>query len=295
MLSTCEGNALFIGTPKGKDHFYDLYLKGQHGETHENGWWSCSYTTLDGGNVSAEEINNAKNSLDLRTYRQEYEASFETFCGRCLYAFSRKYSIKNATYDETKSVHIGMDFNINPMSATVWQEEVDENGIIITTQIDEIIIQTSNTDEISKEILNRYGKKERDFSGSGKYSAQHITVYPDPAGQARKTSASGKTDISILLSYGINVKTRKQSPRVRDRLNFMNSMFENSLKQRRAFISQKCTKSIESYERYAFITGTSEPDKKQGYDHLVDASGYYLYFRFSENTLDINSNKILDR
>ncbi|WP_456304144.1 hypothetical protein, partial [Acetobacter sicerae] len=34
MLSTCEGHALFIGTPKGKDHFYDLYLKGQHGETH---------------------------------------------------------------------------------------------------------------------------------------------------------------------------------------------------------------------------------------------------------------------
>ncbi|MCH4091550.1 hypothetical protein [Acetobacter sp.] len=295
MLSTCEGHALFIGTPKGKDHFYDLYLKGQQGKTHENGWWSCSYTTLDGGNVSPEELSNAKGSLDIRVYRQEYEASFETFCGRCLYAFSRKHSVKNTIYDEKKHVHIGMDFNINPMSATVWQETTDNNGNLTTTQVDEIIIQTSNTDEMSQEILKRYGTKQIDFSGSENYSTQHITVYPDPAGQARKTSASGKTDISILLSYGINIKTRKQSPRVRDRMNFMNSMFENSLKEKKAFVSSKCIKSIESYERYAFIPGTSEPDKKQGYDHLVDASGYYLYFRFSENTFDIKTNKILDR
>lgn len=295
MLSTCEGHALFIGTPKGKDHFYDLFLKGQSGNTHEKGWWSCSYTTFEGGNVSHEEIEAARKSLDQRTYRQEYEASFETFCGRCLYAFSRQHSVKNIAYDENKPVHIGVDFNINPMSGTVWQEETDKNGISTTVQIDEIIIQTSNTDEMSKEILKRYGKKEVDFSGIEKYSAQHITVYPDPAGQARKTSAAGKTDISILLSYGINIKTRKQSPRIRDRLNFMNSMFENSSTQRRAFVSSRCVKSIESYERYAFITGTSEPDKKNGYDHLVDASGYYLYFRFSENVFDIDANKILDR
>ncbi|NHN88870.1 hypothetical protein [Acetobacter conturbans] len=295
MLSTTEGHALFIGTPKGKDHFYDLYLKGIAGNTHEKGWWSCAYTTREGGNVSDEELNNARKSLDSRLYRQEYEASFESFSGKCLYAFSREKSIHNVQYNPDLAVHIGMDFNINPMSATVWQEHIHEDGDIITIQIDEIIIPTSNTDEISKEILKKYGSKKNDFSGEFSTSGQNITIYPDPAGQSRRTCASGRTDISILLSYGFHVQTKKQSPRVRDRLNFMNSMFENSLGKRSAFVSPLCIRSIESYERYAYQDGTSEPDKSKGYDHLVDASGYYLYFRFFKKSFEPEINTILDR
>ncbi|NHO33791.1 terminase large subunit domain-containing protein [Acetobacter fallax] len=143
MLSTAQGHALFIGTPKGRDHFHDLYLKGQEGTDKESGWWSCSYTTLDGGNVPAAEIESARKCLDIRQFRQEYEASFETFSGRCIYAFSREKSLKNVFYDSNYPVHVGLDFNVNPMSATIWQEQAGENDEVISCQIDEIILPTS--------------------------------------------------------------------------------------------------------------------------------------------------------
>jgi hypothetical protein len=41
--------ALFIGTPKGRNHFYDLWAKGIDGADE---WDSFQYTTIEGGNVS---------------------------------------------------------------------------------------------------------------------------------------------------------------------------------------------------------------------------------------------------
>ncbi|GBR07009.1 phage terminase protein [Acetobacter oeni LMG 21952] len=295
MLSTTQGHALFIGTPRGRDHFHDLYLKGQDGIEKESGWWSCSYTTLDGGNVPEQEIEDAKRCLDIRQFRQEYEASFETFCGRCIYAFSREHNLKDIFYDKSYAVHIGLDFNVNPMSATVWQEKKDKNNNTISYQIDEIILPTSNTDEMAREIIKRYGVLTQSFSGENHISCDNITIYPDPSGQARRTSSCGKTDFSILKSFGLNVNVMKKAPAVRDRLNITNAMFENSIGERRAYISPRCHLSIESYEKYVYRNGTSEPDKGGGFDHLVDAAGYYFFFRFSNTDSNELKGNILDR
>ena len=47
-LSDKEGSALFIGSPKGRNHFYDIWTDGIDGREE---WSSFQYTTLDGGNV----------------------------------------------------------------------------------------------------------------------------------------------------------------------------------------------------------------------------------------------------
>ena len=44
-LSDRKGGALFIGTPKGRNHFYDLYGKGVDDD---EGWKSYQYTTIEG-------------------------------------------------------------------------------------------------------------------------------------------------------------------------------------------------------------------------------------------------------
>jgi len=68
-ISDREGSAMWIGTPKGRNHFYDLWTRGVDGAAD---WHSFQFTTLDGGNVSAEEIEAAKRDLDERTFSQEY-------------------------------------------------------------------------------------------------------------------------------------------------------------------------------------------------------------------------------
>lgn len=294
MLSTCQGHALFIGTPKGHDHFYELYQRGQNGGGKEKGWWSVSYTTLDGGNVPVHEIESARNCLDARQFQQEYEASFETFSGRCIYAFSQEYSVHEKFYDPSLSVHVGLDFNVNPMSATIWQEEENKDGVI-SWQVDEIILPTSNTDEMAREIVRRYARKNRSFSGSDKESTEHITVYPDPSGCARRTSSFGKTDFSILRSYGLTLCATKKAPPVRDRFNVTNARFENSEGVRRAYVSPRCRQSIECYERYSYQDGKAEPDKNGGFDHLVDATGYYFFFRFGKQSYPQSLQGALER
>ena len=269
MLSTSRGHALFIGTPKGFDHFRDAYLLGQPGG--DPSYRSFLFTTLDGGNVPTEEVTAAQHQLDSRTFRQEYGASFESYAGRVVYAFSRAESVQPAAYDPSRTLHVGMDFNINPMSATIWQEDGDT-----TRQIDEIIMPTSNTDEMAVEISRRYGRSGFDPSVR---TVDHITVYPDPAGAQRRSSAGGRTDIGILREAGLRVMAMATHPSVRDRTNVMNRQFLSADGVRRAFVDPSCRKSIEAYERLVYRDGTNEPDKTQGQDHLVDASGYYLFGR----------------
>ena len=76
-LSDKQGSAMFISTPMGQGNWaYDLYQRGKAADEHH--WESFQYTTLDGGNVPEEEIEQAKRDLDERTFRQEYLATFET-------------------------------------------------------------------------------------------------------------------------------------------------------------------------------------------------------------------------
>jgi len=67
-LSDTQGSALFIGTPKSKNWFYDLWCNAGA----EQDWASFSYTTLDGGNVAPEEIEAAKRDLGEKEFEQEY-------------------------------------------------------------------------------------------------------------------------------------------------------------------------------------------------------------------------------
>jgi hypothetical protein len=273
MLSTTEGHALFIGTPKSFNHFYDFYTKGLPNAIDQNGnpiedHKSFMFTTYQGGNVSEKEFNRAKASLDSRTFAQEFLASFENFTGRVISSFVRSESIKPCKdkYTNTSQISLGIDFNVNPMSCTAWITEGD-----IDYQFAEIVMQDSDTDKLVIEIRNR-------FARNGQLS--HITAYPDASGKSRRTSANGRTDHTILQQAGINVRPLSNNPSVRDRFNVTNARFCSADGVRHAFIDPSCTKSIESYEKLIYRDGSSEPDKKSGFDHIVDATGYFMYTKY---------------
>jgi hypothetical protein len=124
----------------------------------------------------------------------------------------------------------------------------------------------SNTDEMVAEIRTRYG------NGT-------IVIYPDPASRQRKTSAGGRTDLSILQNAGFDVKVRSSHAAVRDRINSVNSRLLSKDGQRRLFVDPKCKKVIESLERHTYKEGTSQPDKN-GFDHMNDALGYAVEYLF---------------
>jgi phage terminase large subunit len=259
-LSDKQGRALFIGTPKGIGNWgYNIY---QNSQEDADNWQSFSYTTLDGGNVTADEIELARRDLDERTFRQEYMASFETFSGRIYYAFDRAQNVRKYQGTTPDAVYVGMDFNIDPMSAVVAARIGDTLHII-----DEVRIFGSNTQEVIDELKQRFPKTK-------------IWVYPDPAGNQRKTSAGGATDIMLLGNAGFIVKAPRSHTPVRDRINAVNSRLCDSTGIRRLYIDSKCKYTIEGLERQVYKEGTSQPDKDGGYDHMNDALGYMVDYLF---------------
>lgn len=254
-LSDRQGKALFIGTPKGRNHFYDLWAED------EDDWASFQYTTLEGENVEPSEVEAAKRDLDERTFKQEYEAAFVNYSGIIYYNFDRLESVKTSA-GEGNVLHVGMDFNLDPMSAVVATRE--NNSLYVT---DEIVIYGSNTDEMVDELKVRYPDKK-------------LVIYPDPASRQRKTSAGGRTDLSILQNAGFAVKVRERHTSVRDRINAVNARLKTTDDARHLFINPKCKQVIKSLERQTYKEGTSQPDKDSGFDHMNDALGYlvdYLY------------------
>ena len=258
-LSDTKGHALFCGSPRGFGNWsYELFKQG---ETNKD-WASFKYTTIEGGNVDQDEVEQAKQDLDIRTFQQEYEAPFVNYSGMIYYNFNRQSNIIEKYEKETAVLHIGLDFNVDPMSAVVC---IIINETIIV--VDEIQIYSSNTQEMCEEIRNRYKNKQ-------------IVVYPDPSARQRKTSAGGFTDLSILKNANFDVKCKNTAPLIRDRINAVNAKLKNVNGKNSLFIVKSCKNVIKSIERQIYKEGTHIPDKDSGYDHMNDALGYLIEFNF---------------
>ena len=77
-LSRTKGGALFIGTPAGRNHFYDIYQYGlEESEKYDKEWKSWHFTTADNELIEASEIEAAKRTLSTFAFGQEYKASFD--------------------------------------------------------------------------------------------------------------------------------------------------------------------------------------------------------------------------
>jgi hypothetical protein len=73
-LSDRKGRALFLGTPKGRNWFYDLFRLGENESDPD--WKSWHFTTKDNPLIDPTEIESAKKTLSSFAFKQEYMASF---------------------------------------------------------------------------------------------------------------------------------------------------------------------------------------------------------------------------
>lgn len=259
-LADQQGGALFIGTPQGKGNWsYDLFNQR---ETQPNVWTSFQFTTLDGGRVKAEEVEQARADMSERQFRQEFEATFESYEGNIAYNFIREDHIKELDNPDTRIIEVGCDFNVSPITATIGIRKGEDLYII-----DEILMHNSNTQELAEEIRNRYPTSK-------------VFCYPDPAGSARKSSANGHTDHTILQNAGFIVKAPRKHDPVRDRINALNARLLDANKERHLYITKNAKYTIESMEKYTYKEGTQIPDKDSGYDHIFDALTYCIAYLF---------------
>ena len=262
-LSDKKGRALFTGTPKGIGSWsHELFTRALN----EKDWSAFQFTTIQGGNVDAEEIEAAKRDLDWKTFQQEYCATFTTWSGVVSYNFDYKTHVKKLQDPEISVIHCGIDFNILPITACIAQIKGDQVHVF-----DEIRMEGSNTDELAEEIKNRYPYAK-------------VVAYPDPASRQKKTSAGGRTDFSILMNAGFNVKARQSHTPVRDRVNGLNAKLKTAAGGVSLYIDPKCKFTIDSLQRLSYKEGTSIIDKDSGLDHQFDALTYMTDYLFPIKT-----------
>ena len=259
-LSDTGGHALFITSPQGRNWIYDLWAEAGA----QQDWSAFSFSTIEGGWVPQEEIEAAKRDLDPKRFQQEYEAKFVDDQHVVFYAFTEdNIQDKQALPTDRTPLHIGMDFNINPMSAIICQKGADHIHVF-----DEIEIWSSNTLEMVQEIRKRYGQDRQMY------------VYPDASGAKRTTNSTGISDHVILQNNGFKIVAGKTNPPVGEAISSVNSLLCNQLGQRRLTIAPKCKRLRECLIKHTYKEGTRQPDKDSGYDHLTDALRYVVHSLF---------------
>jgi hypothetical protein len=278
-LADRQGGALFIGTPQGFNHFHTLVESAEG----EDDWQTFQFTTAEGGNVSPKELASAAQELDERTYRQEFEASFETMgVGRAYYAFDRVHAVKRFPVNPHMALSWSLDFNMNPLCSVIAQVH-EKGGVVI---LEELILPDSNTLAACEEFLSR---TEKWFSGM----PLAVRVYGDSTGEQHRTSAS-RTDWQIVKEFFGRYPERfhamfripSANPPVKDRVNCVNAKMRNHAGQYRLLVQPGCKELIKDFEQVCWKTDPHgnplvELDKSDPMrTHVSDAVGYLIAREF---------------
>ena len=263
-LADKQGWALFISTPTGTaSWFYDLWCYCE--EDPKNEWQRWCFTTIQGGNVPPEEVKAARAQLDARTFRQEFEASFENLAGLVAVSFSDSNISTEAKDVPILPLLIGVDFNVDPMSG-VCAIKADDTLYVF----DEITLTGGATTwDFADEVISRYGVDRR------------IIACPDPTGGARKTQGVGATDHNILRKSGFSVQTPRSPWKVRDKITAVNTALLDATETRRCYIHPRCKELIKALRTLTYAPGTGLPNKNLGVDHAFDAFGYLVLQQFN--------------
>lgn len=163
-----------------------------------------------------------------------------------------------------ETLHIGVDFNVGHMAAVV---HILRDGQPIA--VDEFY-DLLDTPQLIKEIKKRYV----DIVTPCK-----IIAYPDASGDSRKSVNASASDISLMQQARFTVLANSKNPFIRDRVAAFNKMIYKDGERLYKVNVDACPHLVECLEKQAY-TKQGEPDKTSGLDHLVDAAGYFVSYRY---------------
>jgi hypothetical protein len=255
--STIPNTVAVATTPEGFRFVYERWVKNGGA-----GYKLFKARTIENAaNLPEGYIDNLTASYPPALLSAYLDGEFVNLTGGAIYAeFDR---LLNQTFEKIgvgEPLHIGMDFNVMNMSAAVG---VMRNGV--PHFVDEIT-GARDTPQIIEIIRNRY-------------AGHPIFIYPDASGSATKSVNASLSDITLLRTAGFTVLAHNRNPSIKDRVLAVNQMILRD-GERRLFVNpDKCPTLIECLERQIYGKN-GEPDKTSGFDHLNDAIGYLIAYKY---------------
>lgn len=155
-LADVKGGALFIGTPAGKNHFFQLWQDAQLPENEDN-WDSFQFNSTDNPFLDPEEIEAAKKSMSTQAFRQEFEATFESFSGGVFKEEWITYAEDDVFDDDSRGHYV---VSVDPAG----YEKADKGRGIKSSKLDETaisVVKIVGDEWLVKDIHHgRWGVKE---------------------------------------------------------------------------------------------------------------------------------------
>lgn len=252
-----QGSVMFISTPKGFNHFYDLY----NFEVEDKDFKSFHYTSYDNPYLKAEELEKAKAKSTEDRFSQEYLADFRKVEGLVYKEFSRDRHLFDATPTQTIEYLAGIDFGFTNPCAVIHIYRDGDNRFYVT-------------DEWYK--TGRTEVQIAEYVAGCKFNK----VYPDP---------ESPSAIETLNQKGVSVtEVIKGKDSVPSGINKVRELF----KQNRLFIHKSCVNLISELETYSYPEKKdlhAEPENPiKENDHALDALRYAIMGNF---TLNVQSDE----
>jgi phage terminase large subunit len=223
--------AVFIGTPKGHNAFYDVY----HNATKDSDWYVKVLRASQTGLLEKSELDDAAKMMTQDQYLQEFECDFESailgaFYGKEMRQLTDQGRIREIEYDPMFPVHTAWDLGYSDDTAIWWFQ-------VVHGEIRMLDYHSSNGQPVAFYAgIIQSREKERGY----KYGTHYL-----PHDARAKTLASNKSIIE-QLSDKIALKSMKIVPS----LSLQDGIQATRLALTRAWFDHKCEDGIECLRQY---------------------------------------------
>ena len=302
-LTDYQAPALFISTPKGYNHFWDLYQGGQTtvaGDNEGSGYKSWRFTSYDNPYINKGEIDKAKNEITEDTFQQEYMADFRKYTGLVYKEFQREVHVIepfDIPAGGGQGIYRGIDFGSTNPTAVLWiYVDSDENWFMFDEHY-----QTGETIDYHAGVINSKSTRAVTATYGDPSGAQWISEFAQRGIYITPANKETGTNQKNWVRYGIE-KVSEKLKRI------PGHVVPNTLKQSDTnvqstsggmpslFIFNNCANIIREFETYRWkeksvtrAQDLNEPDvPEKANDHALDALRYFaVSYKKQEPTGDL--------
>lgn len=244
------------GTPEGRSQWlYEFFV-----EQEKPGRRVIYGNTKDNFALHEDYIKTLEESYDSVMIQAYVHGRFVNMnSGAFYYAFSREKNCSDLLKRQpNQEVLVALDFNVEHMTATFWH---DDGRTLIC--FDEIVI-----------LNNADTNKMCDAMKARGYGPELCSIYPDPAGNSRRTS--GMPDVQILRNNGYQkIYVKPKAPSMRDRQLAVNNLMDKSLVKINPSICKTLLKDWEAVEQNPIDFSKIKDNPKlthasDGVDYMID-------------------------
>ncbi len=253
-LTFRQGQVMFISTPKGFNHFYDLY----NFESKDKDFKSFHFTSYDNPFLKREELDNTRSKSTEDRFSQEYMADFRKQTGLVYKEFDRARHVTDALPTRYDEYIAGIDFGFTNPTAVIHIKRDGDDNYFVTSEW----YKTGRTEEQIAEYVK---------------SCNFNRVYPDP---------ESPSAIDVINSKGVDVvEVVKNKDSIQNGIGRIRQL----LKMGKLRIHSSCTNLINEFETYAYPEKRPEQNEQENpikdHDHALDALRYALATNKNDETI----------